>query len=75
MSAGEGARELGVGGRDCVENSLVLGDDVLECEQPVRLNLPRAQLDLAHEKGVQARESRRVLRFDERAMKRNVGAG
>ena len=49
VSAGEGARELGIGGRDRVENALVLGDDIVEGEQSVRLHLPRAQLDLSHE--------------------------
>ncbi|RZT59545.1 hypothetical protein EV140_1525 [Microcella alkaliphila] len=70
-----GPSRLDVTARDGVEDTLVLVDHIAECEQPMRLHLPGAQFDLAHEQPEQARQSWGPLSFDERAVKGNVGAG
>lgn len=50
-------------------------DHVVEREQSVSEHLPGAQLDLAQEQRVQAREPGRALRHDEGAVEDDVGAG
>lgn len=66
---------LGVTAVDGIEDALVLVDDIAECEQPVRLHLTHAELDLSHEQAMKARKARGPLGYDEGAVEGDVGSG